>query len=61
MPLHYDGNIYKEAAEDLIRHKGYQEAVIFTVRLRDMNSEGTISFAFHNAVLKQIKKIGPQI
>lgn len=55
-------NAYRESARHAIRLHGYREAQRLTLRWRDMSSPGTASFAFHNAVLKEINlaaTVGP--
>ncbi len=46
----------------MVRRFGYTEAVQRCERVRDMSSEGTASFASHNAVLRELRlmsTIGP--
>ena len=42
------------AAFELIRKHGFTEAQRLSDGFRDMNAQGTISYALHNAVSKQI-------
>ena len=46
--------MFLESAREMIRTHGYVEAKRICIQARDMNSAGTASYAFHNAVLKQI-------
>ncbi len=48
-------SIWRESAQEMVRKHGYAEALRLTTRNRDMNSEGTASFAFHNAVVKELR------
>lgn len=47
-------SIWREAARQAIRLHGYTEAKRLTLRLRDESASGTASYAFHNAILKEI-------
>jgi hypothetical protein len=47
-------NDFQAIAFDMIRRHGFTEARRLCERFRDMNSEGTASYAMHNAVLKKI-------
>ena len=44
--------IARNAAFELVRQHGFVEAQRLATEWRDMNSEGTASFAYHNAVCK---------
>jgi hypothetical protein len=48
-------SIYLESARNLLHKHGYAEAKRLCIQWRDMNSEGTASFAFHNATLKHLE------
>lgn len=41
-------------AFELVRKHGFSEAARLSAQWRDMNAEGTVSFALHNAVCKRI-------
>lgn len=47
-------SLWLEAARAMIRAHGYSEAKRLCMQYRDMNATGTASYAFHNAVLRQI-------
>ena len=49
-------NIWEESARKMVQKHGYIEAKRLCVQYRDMNSEGTPSFAFHNATLKALNR-----
>ena len=49
-------SIWLEQARQMIRTHGYVEARRLCMKYRDMNSSGTASFSFHNAVLKHIDR-----
>lgn len=50
-------SVWREAAQKLLDTVGYHKARQQTIRARNENSPGTASFAFHNAVLKQLEAI----
>jgi hypothetical protein len=52
-----DDSIYHEAAVRLIEKLGCAGAYAEAKRCRDQNTLGTVSFAFHNAVTKEILKL----
>lgn len=47
--------IYEEQAYQMVRRFGYTEALIKIQWYRDQNSEGSASYAFHNAVAKTLR------
>lgn len=49
-----DENQARNAAFEMIRKHGFEEAGKLSQAFRDANSEGTATFANHNAVCKQI-------
>lgn len=48
-------SIWAEQAAFMVRKHGYTEAKRLCAKYRDMNSWNTASYAFHNAVCKQIE------
>jgi hypothetical protein len=50
--------IYQDYAEYLIKRYGVVEARRVCIADRDMNTMGTASYAFHNAVLKVMERMG---
>ena len=44
------------AAFELVRKHGFVAALKMSEKMRDANSEGTASFAMHNAVVKQLRE-----
>jgi hypothetical protein len=49
-------NLYEEQALKAIEKYGVVEARRQAINFRDMNSQGTASFAFHNAVVAAIRR-----
>lgn len=49
--------VYEQHARHLVDTLGYAQARAHTIQSRNQNSMGTFSYAFHNAVLKQIERV----
>lgn len=49
--------LWQEAARDMVKEYGYWKAKQKCIQWRDMNAQGTVSFAYHQATLKEIEKL----
>jgi hypothetical protein len=54
-PLDPSDSVWHESAVRLVEERGYADALLYAMKCRDMNSWGTASYAFHNAVVKHIR------
>lgn len=49
-------SVYEDHAFKLVRQYGYTEALRICAKDRDNNSPGSVSFAFHQAVMKYLRR-----